>query len=78
MRDFLMSALGQKRTFIGAKSTSASGQNRTHAPDAMPFLSAFALHRFVREPFELDRKWMPHRAFTLHHYRACGLFVSHA
>src|SRR5882724_2357769 len=34
-------------------------------------LSAFALHRFVRQPFELDHKWMPH--LTLRHYQACGI-----
>jgi hypothetical protein len=43
---------------------------RPMAP-TMPFLSAFALHRFVREPLELDHKWMRH--LTLRHYQACGI-----
>src|SRR5262249_2004773 len=47
------------------------GQNRPHAADARRVLSAFVLHRLVREPFELDHKWMPH--LTLRHYQACGI-----
>jgi hypothetical protein len=34
-------------------------------------ISAFALHRFVREPFELDHKWMTH--LTLRHDQAGGI-----
>src|SRR5229473_3690531 len=44
---------------------------RIHAANAKPFLSVLALHRFVREPLELDHKWMPH--LTLRHYQACGI-----
>src|SRR5262249_11462636 len=36
-------------------------------------LSALALHRFVREPLELDRKWMSKAHLTLCHYQACGI-----
>src|SRR5262249_3630169 len=39
------------------------------------FLSALALHRFVREPLELDRKWMRKAHLTLRHYQACGILV---
>src|SRR3954462_11922677 len=38
-----------------------------------PFLSALALHRFVREPLELDRKRMSKRCLTLHHDQARGI-----
>jgi hypothetical protein len=31
------------------------------------------LHRFVREPLELDRKWMSKSHLTLRHYQACGI-----
>src|SRR5262249_46524889 len=41
--------------------------------DARPVLSAFALHRFVREPLELDRKWMGKAHLTLRHDQACGI-----
>src|SRR5262245_58905138 len=41
--------------------------------DARPFLSAFALHRFVREPLELDRKWMGKAHLALRHDQACGI-----
>src|SRR5215471_14592434 len=51
----------------------AMGQNRTHAADARSFLSALALHRFVREPLELDRKWMSKAHLTLRHDQACGI-----
>jgi len=36
-------------------------------------LSAFALQRFIREPLELDRKWMSKAHLTLRHYQACGI-----
>src|SRR5215470_18060715 len=36
-------------------------------------LSALALHRLVREPLELDRKWMSKAHLTLCHYQACGI-----
>src|SRR6266446_5371958 len=36
-------------------------------------LSAFALHRFVREPLELDRKWMSKAHLTLRHDQACSI-----
>src|SRR5262249_55285488 len=39
------------------------------------YLSALALHRFVREPLELDRKWMRKAHLTLRHYQACGILV---
>src|SRR6267154_5730595 len=49
----------------------ALGHIRTQAANAKPFLSVLVLHRFVREPLELDHKWMPH--LTLRHYQACGI-----
>src|SRR6266481_4982068 len=36
-------------------------------------LSALALHRVVREPLELDRKWMSKAHLTLRHDQACGI-----
>src|SRR6516225_5925169 len=36
-------------------------------------LSALALHRFVREPLELGRKWMSKAHLTLRHDQACGI-----
>src|SRR2546430_1728599 len=36
-------------------------------------LSALALHRVVREPLELDRKWMRKAHLTLRHDQACGI-----
>src|SRR3954468_19656061 len=41
--------------------------------NANPFLSALALHRFVREPLELDRKRMSKPRLTLRHDQARGL-----
>src|SRR5215475_10722552 len=41
--------------------------------DARPVLSAFALHRFVREPLEFDRKWMGKAHLALRHDQACGI-----
>src|SRR5262249_13144905 len=41
--------------------------------DARPFLSAFALHRFVREPLELAREWSGKAHPTLRHDQACGV-----
>jgi hypothetical protein len=35
---------------------------------------ALALHRFVREPLELDGKWMSQAHLTLRRYQACGIF----
>ena len=46
---------------------------RTHAANAKPFLSVLALHRFVCEPLELDRKWMSKPHLTLRHDQACGI-----
>jgi len=50
----------------------AKGNERTDAAGAR-FLSAFALHRLVREPLELDRKRLSKGILTLHHDQACGV-----
>src|SRR5262245_9349570 len=46
---------------------------RTHPADARPFLSAFALHRFIREPLKLDSNRVSEGHITLRHYQACNI-----
>src|SRR5207344_2132258 len=46
-----------------------------HAANPNPLLSALVLHRFVREPLELDRKRMRKRCLTLHHDQARGILL---
>src|SRR3979411_440920 len=60
-----------EQTSVGAAGRAAAGHIRTHAANARPFFSVLAFPRFVREPLELDHKWMPH--LTLRHYQACGI-----
>ena len=44
------------------------GQDRTHLSDAWPFLLALALHGLVRQPLELECKWMSKGHLTLRHH----------
>src|SRR6516165_1313439 len=62
-----------QETLLAGSEPAELGQNRTHAADARPFSSALALHRFIREPLELDRKWMSKAHLTLRHYQACRI-----
>src|SRR5262245_61600963 len=41
--------------------------------DAKAILSALALHRFVRQPLEFQRKWMTKGHLTLRHHYACHI-----
>src|SRR5712675_1557226 len=61
----------QKADSMAGHRPVAMGQNRTHAENARPLLSALALQRFVREPLELDHKWVTH--LTLRHYQSCRI-----
>src|SRR5262245_425084 len=49
---------------------SASGLHRHASGISIRRLSAFALHRFVREPLELDCKWMRKAHLALRHDQA--------
>jgi hypothetical protein len=68
-----MSALPPKADMCSAMS--ARGQKRTHPAAAGSFLSAFALHRFVRQPLELDPKLMTKGHVALCHYQARSILL---
>src|SRR5215468_3802031 len=59
-----------RRNLYGGK---AYGHSASFYAGCEAILSAFALHRFVREPLELDRKWMGKAHLTLRHDQACGI-----